>query len=70
MLMGWPFFTKDIGLNDRRKLGMKVEKGKRPEAGEYVCRERMEEIVCLKKEMGLREEEERESDESVLPCLH
>ena len=25
----------------------------------------MEEIVCLKKEMGLREEEERESDESV-----
>ena len=30
----------------------------------------MEEIVCLKKEMGLREEEEKESDESVLPCLH
>ena len=30
----------------------------------------MEEIVCLKKEMGLREEEERESDEFVLPCLH
>nr|POE91229.1 hypothetical protein CFP56_40471 [Quercus suber] len=21
--MGWPFFTNDIGLNDRRKLGMK-----------------------------------------------
>ena len=52
-------------------LGMeKVEKGKRPEAGEYVCRERMEDIVCLKKEMGLREEEEREFDESVLLCLH
>ena len=30
----------------------------------------MEEIVCLKKEMGLREEEERESNEFVLPCLH
>ena len=29
----------------------------------------MEEIVCLKKEMGLREEEEREFDESVLLCL-
>ena len=28
----------------------------------------MEEIVCLKKEMGLREEE-REFDESVLLCL-
>ena len=30
----------------------------------------MEEIVCLKKEMGLREEEERESNEFVLPYLH
>ena len=40
MLMGWPFFTKDIGLNDRRKLGMKVEKRKRLEAGEHVRRER------------------------------
>ena len=40
MLMGWPFFTKDIGLNDKRKLGMKVEKGKRLEVGEHVCRER------------------------------
>ena len=29
----------------------------------------MEEIVCLKMEMGLREEEEREFDESVLPCM-
>ena len=30
----------------------------------------MEEIVCLKKEMGLHEkEEEREFDESVLRCL-
>ena len=29
----------------------------------------MEEIVCLKKEMGLREEEEREFDEFVLLCL-
>ena len=40
MLMGWPFFTKDIGLNDRRKLGMKVEKRKRLEAREHVRRER------------------------------
>ena len=40
MLMGWPFFTKDIGLNNRRKLGMKVEKRKRLEAGEHVRRER------------------------------
>ena len=30
----------------------------------------MEEIVCLKMEMGLREEEEREFDEFVLLCLH
>ena len=30
----------------------------------------MEEIVCLKMEMGLREEEEREFDESVLLPLH
>ena len=30
----------------------------------------MEEIVCLKKEMGLCQEEEREFDESVLLCLH
>ena len=29
----------------------------------------IEEIVCLKMEMGLREEEEREFDESVLLCL-
>ena len=29
----------------------------------------MEEIVCLKMEMGLHEEEKREFDESVLPCL-
>ena len=29
----------------------------------------MEEIVCLKMEMILREEEERELDVSVLPCL-
>ena len=29
----------------------------------------MEEIVCLKMEMGLREEEEREFDEFVLLCL-
>ena len=29
----------------------------------------MEEIVCLKKEMGLREEEESEFDEFVLLCL-
>ena len=29
----------------------------------------MEEIVCLKKEKGLREEEEREFDEFVLLCL-
>ena len=30
----------------------------------------MEEIVCLKMEMGLCEEEEREFDEFVLLCLH
>ena len=29
----------------------------------------MKEIVCLKMEMGLREEEKREFDESVLPCM-
>ena len=29
----------------------------------------MEEIVCLKMEMGLREEEEREFDEFALLCL-
>ena len=29
----------------------------------------MEEIVCLKMEMGLREEEEREFDEFVLLCF-
>ena len=29
----------------------------------------MEEIVCLKKEMGLCEEEDREFDEFVLLCL-
>ena len=40
MVMGWPFFTKDIGMNDRRKLGMKLEKGKRLEVGERVCKER------------------------------
>ena len=40
MVMGWPFFTKNIGLNNRRKLGMKVEKGKRLEVGECACRER------------------------------
>ena len=69
MLMGWPFFTKDIGLNDRRKLGMNVEKGKDWRQGNMYVEKGMEEIVCLKKEMGLREEEEREFDESVLLCL-
>ena len=29
----------------------------------------MKEIVCLKMEMGLREEEKREFDEFVLLCL-
>ena len=40
------------------------------EAGERVCRERHGGNCVFEEEMGLREEEEREFDESVLLCLH
>ena len=48
---------------------MKVEKGKDWRQGNMYVEKGMEEIVCLKKEIGLRKEEEREFDESVLLCL-
>ena len=75
---GLAFLYKGYWFERQKKAWNEGGEGKRLEVGEHVRRERqgnmyvkrgMEEIVCLKKEMGLREEE-REFDESVLPCLH